>query len=76
MTALKQAIKKAGGPAKAAEVCGISQRAIYKWLASGSLPRTEYTGETRYAHQLAEASGGDFTAEWLLAEASPSKSAA
>jgi len=76
MTALKQAIKKAGGPTKAAEVCGISPRAVYKWLSSGCLPRTEYTGETRYAHQLANASEGAFSAEWLLAEASPSRSAA
>ncbi|MEZ2746331.1 hypothetical protein ACBQ16_14135 [Halopseudomonas bauzanensis] len=75
MTALKHAIKEAGGPAKAAEVCGISSRAIYKWLASGHLPRTEYTGETDYAQRLANASKGAFTADWLLEKASPSKAA-
>ncbi|WP_252499240.1 transcriptional regulator, partial [Escherichia coli] len=29
-----------------ADVCGVSQRAIYKWMDNGKLPRTEYTGET------------------------------
>ncbi len=75
MSALKQAIHKAGGPAKAAEVCGLSTRAVYKWLGNGHLPRTEYTGETDYARRLADAAGGAFTAEWLLKQASPSKAA-
>ncbi len=76
MTALKQAIQKAGGAEKAAEVCGVSVRAVYKWLSRGSLPRTEYSGETRYAQHLANASGGAFSADWLLTEASPAKTAA
>lgn len=25
-----------------ADVCGVSQRAIYKWMDNGKLPRTEY----------------------------------
>lgn len=73
MSALKKSIEQVGGAAKAAAICGVSQRAVYKWLSSGSLPRTEYTGETHYAQRLADASAGQFTAEWLLAEASPSK---
>lgn len=73
MSALKKSIAQVGGAAKAAAICGVSQRAVYKWLSSGSLPRTEYTGETHYAQRLADASTGQFTAEWLLAEASPSK---
>ncbi|SDS19995.1 hypothetical protein SAMN05216421_1085 [Halopseudomonas xinjiangensis] len=75
MSSIKLAIQKAGGPARAAQLCGISSRAIYKWISSGSLPRTEYTGETDYAQRLAAASEGAFTAEWLLEEASPSKAA-
>ena len=71
MSALKESITKVGGVAKASAICGVSQRAIYKWLAAESLPRTEYSGETRYAHSLADASGGQFTAEWLLSEAVP-----
>lgn len=34
-----------------ADVCGVSQRAIYKWMDNGKLPRTEYTGETNYAEK-------------------------
>lgn len=39
-----------------ADVCGVSQRAIYKWMDNGKLPRTEYTGETNYAEKIAHAS--------------------
>lgn len=76
MSALKASITKIGGVANAASVCGVSRRAIYKWLTAESLPRTDYTGETDYARRLAEASNGQFTADWLLAEASPKKAAA
>jgi len=76
MSALKESISIVGGVAKASTICGISQRAIYKWLSSDSLPRTEYSGETQYARSLAEASGGRFSAEWLLAEALPKKAPA
>lgn len=73
MTALKQAIQQAGGATKSAEVCGVSPRAVYKWLNSGSLPRTDYTGETQYAAKLAAASDGAFTEQWLLDAASPNR---
>lgn len=76
MSALKDSIGKVGGVTKAALVCGVSPRAIYKWLASDALPRTDYTGETSYANQLACASSDQFTAAWLLAEAAPKKSVA
>lgn len=76
MSAISSAVKAVGGPAAAAKACGIKRQAIDKWLLKGVLPRTDYTGETDYAIRLAEASAGEFTAEWLLAEASPKKSAA
>lgn len=79
MSALRESIYKAGGVATASSICGVSQRAIYKWLTAGALPRTEYTGETNYAHRLAEAAaerGHPFDAAWLLAEAAPKKTAA
>ncbi|CAD5376737.1 conserved hypothetical protein [Pseudomonas sp. OF001] len=76
MSALKESIVRAGGVARASFVCGVSQRAIYKWIAAGSLPRTEYTGETHYAERLAAAAaerGEPFEAAWLLSESSPKK---
>ena len=76
MSAIKESIAAAGGVTKASRVCGVSPRAIYKWITADSLPRTEYTGETKYAERLAEASGGVFTAAWLLNEAAPNRSAA
>lgn len=79
MSALKSSIAKAGGVANAAAACGVSQRAVYKWLTAESLPRTEYTGETNYAERLAAAArerGAPFEAAWLLAECAPKKTAA
>ena len=49
-----------------ADVCGVSQRAIYKWMNNGKLPRTEYTGETNYAEKIALASNGLFSADAVL----------
>ena len=50
-----------------ADVCGVSQRAIYKWMDNGKLPRTEYTGETNYAEKIALASNGLFSVDEILA---------
>lgn len=49
-----------------ADACGVSQRAIYKWMGNGKLPRTEYTGETKYAEKIALASNGLFSADAIL----------
>ncbi|WP_160286370.1 helix-turn-helix domain-containing protein [Pseudomonas knackmussii] len=79
MSELRQAIDDAGGVASVASACGISLRAIYKWLSSESLPRTEYTGETRYAEliaELADARGKHLDPIALRANASPKKTAA
>lgn len=79
MSPLKKSIDDAGGVTVVALACGLTPRAIYKWLTAGSLPRTEYTGETRYAERisaLASANGKPFEASRLLSEAHPKKSAA
>ncbi|WP_285435600.1 hypothetical protein [Pseudomonas sp. fls2-241-R2A-110] len=79
MRPLKKSIDDAGGVPAVALACGKTPRAIYKWLVAGSLPRTEYTGETQYANKIAElaaARGKPFEADWLLAEAHPKKSVA
>lgn len=49
-----------------AQVCGVSVRAVYKWLKAGRLPRTDYTGETDYAKKIADATGGKFSALQIL----------
>ena len=67
MNRIKSSIEKLPGKAKcAAKVCGVSVRAVYKWINTGRLPRTDYTGETHYATSLAEASNGAFSANYLL----------
>lgn len=44
-----------------AHACGLTPKAIYKWIERGTLPRTEFTGETEYAKRIANASQGKFT---------------
>lgn len=76
MRPLKKSIEDAGGVSGVAAACKVSPRAVYKWLAAESLPRTEYTGETDYAKRisdLATSKGKPFEADWLLGEAHPSK---
>lgn len=79
MRNLKESIDAAGGASAVAKACGISERAVYKWLSSCSLPRTEYTGETHYADlisQLAKVRGEQVDPVALRANASPKKTAA
>ncbi|AQZ96571.1 hypothetical protein BVH74_18245 [Halopseudomonas phragmitis] len=76
MSALKEVVAKAGGVSAAAGICGVSPRAVYKWLAADALPRTEYTGETSYAAVLAKAAGEPFSAEEILARGARRKAAA
>lgn len=35
--------------------CGVTYQAVRKWERAGRLPRTEYTGETRYAAMIVAA---------------------
>ncbi len=44
----------------------VTYQAVRKWLASGRLPRTEWTGETKYAQALSAAVGGQVSVEQLL----------
>ncbi|WP_174824606.1 hypothetical protein [Pseudomonas denitrificans (nom. rej.)] len=66
MNLIKEAVRLSGGTGKAAKACGVSPRAVNKWIKSGRLPRTEYSGETTHAERLSEASGGKFSAQSLL----------
>ncbi len=67
MTDLNLAIK-AAGVSNIASACGISQRAVYKWLKKGSLPKTEFYGKTHYAATIEQLTAGRFVAEALLEE--------
>jgi len=49
-----------------ANACGRTPKAIYKWIERGTLPRTDFTGETNYAELIAKASEGRFTATQIL----------
>lgn len=49
--------KECGGVAAVAKRVSLSERAIYKWASSGSLPRTEYSDETQYSQELSDISG-------------------
>lgn len=56
MKDLRQIIAHLGAK-KIADLCGVTVRAVYKWRTANALPRTEYTGETKYSELLAKALG-------------------
>lgn len=64
------------GATKVAKICNVSVRAVYKWKAANVLPRTEYTGETTYSQNLAEALNSQLSSEQILEMSKPSKSSA
>jgi hypothetical protein len=65
MNPIKRAVEFVGGISNAARLCKVSSRAVNKWISAGRLPRTEYTGETHHADNLAAGSNGHFSAAWL-----------
>lgn len=72
MNNLRQVISRLTAP-KVADLCGVSVRAVYKWRKSNALPRTEYTGETKYADVLAQAIG-NVSAEQIRDFSNPARS--
>lgn len=71
-TYLKDVIVKVGGVKKIADLCGITPRAVYKWIKAERLPRTDYTGETDYAGVLiseAQKRGVEISRDSLLKKA-------
>lgn len=79
-TPLQQAIEIIGGgkPTRGitivADRCGVSYQAASKWLKAGRLPRTEWTGETRYGEIIEAATNGQITQQQLLSTPAKSKS--
>ena len=48
--------EKCGGVKAVADKTNLTSRAVYKWATKGSLPRTEFSGETNYSKDLSEMS--------------------
>lgn len=71
MNPMQKAIDAVGGRTKASTLLGISYVAVRKMEEKGSLPRTDYTGETNYAQTLASNSNGLITKDWLMDKANP-----
>ena len=54
------------GITRLANACGIKPPSVFKWKQKG-LPRTEWTGETKYSEVIERLSDGAFTKAQLLA---------
>lgn len=77
-SAIAFAFEAVGGIGTAAKVCNRSYQALNKWRQAGCLPRTDYTGETKYAELLttaAQLKGNVFDTAWLLNASDPQKAA-
>ena len=61
---VKQAIENVG-LTRVAKACNVSPASAHKWKTKNRLPRTDWTGETRYAEVIAGLHGG-ITADELL----------
>lgn len=75
MSTVKEIINDAGGVSAVASAIDLTDRSVYKWIEKGAFPRSEYTGETDYATQIAILSK-KFTRELILQIGNPRKSKA
>lgn len=64
---VRSLIESVGGATEASAMFGVSYHAVYKWLQSGNLPRTEFTGETKYSEIFAAHPNVNHTADEILA---------
>ncbi|WP_213115299.1 DNA-binding protein [Cobetia sp. MC34] len=76
MNSLRELVEQAGGVGAVSKACGVSIRAVYKWIERGCLPRTEYTGETSHAEAIAGLSPAVFEASEIRDHFMPSKNTA
>lgn len=61
--------KPTRGIARIASACGVTYQAAKKWVDTGRLPRTEWTGETNHAERivvLLQAEGSPITRDDLM----------
>lgn len=49
-----------------AKACGVTYQSVRRWEIKGTLPRTDWTGETDYASRIEEATKGAVTRDQLL----------
>ncbi|CAQ85660.1 MULTISPECIES: helix-turn-helix domain-containing protein [Photorhabdus] len=54
------------GVSHVATACGVTKKAVYKWLEKGSLPKTEFFEKTTYAITIEKISKGKYLAKDLL----------
>ncbi|CDH46979.1 YdaS family helix-turn-helix protein [Candidatus Contendibacter odensensis] len=54
------------GTNRLAKACRVKHPSVNKWGKAGRLPRTEWTGETRYAEVIEQLSEGRVTVKELL----------
>lgn len=73
MNPIQHAITLVGGPVALTRELNkrigkpVTYQAVLKWARQGRLPRTEWTGETRYAKAISAATGGQIKVRELLA---------
>lgn len=67
ITPLERAWHLCGGLYGLAKVCGVTNTSTHRWKKKGTLPRTEWTGETHYAEKIEAATQGAITKDELLA---------
>jgi DNA-binding transcriptional regulator YdaS (Cro superfamily) len=66
MNPITRAISDVGGVGRLATALGVTYQAIRKWERAGRLPRTDLTGETRYAAEIARVTRGHVSEDELL----------
>lgn len=52
-----RAVAVLGSQKALAQLCGVSPVSVFKWMRTGRLPRTAYTGERDYAARIEAATG-------------------
>lgn len=73
MSTIKEVIHDAGGVCAVAFSVQLSERSIYKWIEKNCLPRSEYTGESKYSKSIAQLCE-NFTEQEILKIGNPRKS--
>ncbi|MGH1531188.1 Cro/Cl family transcriptional regulator [Yersinia proxima] len=61
------------GLKKVAKATGRSLRQIYKWERNNTLPRSDYTGETKLSAAISLASDGKYSEQEILNSAMPGR---